>query len=101
MLGTYGSDPAAATFYAGPLAITGLAVLALWLYATIDHRLVRRGLPAVIIREQAKRCAVVSIVFAASMLIAQVSATIAEFSWLSLPVVLSGVRFGYLRHPPT
>lgn len=35
MLGTYGGDPAAATFYAGPLAITGLAVLALWLYAPI------------------------------------------------------------------
>ena len=87
VLGTYGTTPAV-TLYAGTLAFTGTVVLVMWLYATAGHRLVRANMDAGLIRHHTLRAASVVLVFLASIAIAQVNPSAAEFSWLTIVVFI-------------
>ena len=95
VLGSYGGNSAAVTLYAGTLAVTGVVVLALWLYATLGGRLVTRDLAPRVIQEQTWRAASVPLVFALSIGIAQVNPLAAEYSWLALAALLTALRWWY------
>jgi uncharacterized membrane protein len=95
VLGTYGDDTAAVTLYAGTLTVTGLLVLALWLYATVDRRLVRPDLHQRLIQEHVLRAVCVPLVFAISMGIAQVNPSAAEYSWIAIAVLAIALRWIY------
>jgi uncharacterized membrane protein len=94
VLGTYGTTPAV-TFYAGTLAITGTIVLVIWLYATAGRRLVRPGLDARLIQHHTLRAASMVLVFLASIAVAQVNPTAAEFSWLAIAALIAFLRWVY------
>ena len=94
VLGTYGTTTAV-TFYAGTLCITGIIVLALWVYATWGHRLVSPTLSRRLIAHHTWRAASVPLVFLASIGIAQVNPTATEFSWLVIAVLVVALRWLY------
>jgi uncharacterized membrane protein len=94
VLGAY-SAPPAVTFYAGTLAVTGVVVLGLWLYATSGRRLVRTDLDPRLIRHHTMRAACVPLVFLVSMGIAQVNPTAAELSWFAIGVLIGALRWLY------
>ena len=91
VLGEYG-DRTAVMFYAATLFATGAVVLALWAYAAAGRRLVSPGLDARLIQHQTVRASSVPIVFLASIAIAQVDPTAAEFSWLAILVIIVVLR---------
>jgi uncharacterized membrane protein len=80
---------AAVIFYAVVVSLVGLATAALWLYATIGHRLVSPDLPRHVVVGSALRSLSVPLVFGLSIPIALASPTAAEWFWLTL--VVSGV----------
>jgi TMEM175 potassium channel family protein len=94
VLGTYGTT-AAVTFYAGTLVVTGVIVLALWVYATRDRRLVSPTLDARLIQHHTLRAACVPVVFLISIGVAQVNPSAAEFSWLTVAVLIWVLRWRY------
>jgi uncharacterized membrane protein len=93
VLGRYGDQPAAVTLYAGTLATTGVIVLVLWIYATSGRRLVRPDIDRRVVTHHMWRAASVPIVFLASIAIAQVNPSAAEYSWLGIAVVLLILRW--------
>src|SRR5438105_9187038 len=95
VLGTYGDQSTAVAFYAGTLAVTGVVVLALWIYATAGQRLIRPDVNPRLVQHHIWRAATVPFVFAISIAIAQISPTAAEFSWLAIAVLLSVLRWMY------
>ncbi len=94
VLGTYGTT-AAVTFYAATLAMTGLVVLTLWVYATRHRRLVSPELESRLVEHHTVRAACVPLVFAISIGIAQTNPTAAEFSWLAIAVLIGVLRWRY------
>jgi uncharacterized membrane protein len=94
VLGTYGNTPAV-TFYAGTLCVTGLLVLALWVYATWHRRLVTPQISAKLIQHHTVRAASVPLLFFVSMFIAQVNAEAAKYSWLGIAVIIGALRLVY------
>jgi hypothetical protein len=85
---------AAVTFYAATLFVTGVIVLALWVYATHDRRLVSPHLDGHLIEHHTWRAASVPLVFLVSIGVAQVNPTAAEFSWLAVAAVVA-LRWRY------
>jgi uncharacterized membrane protein len=96
VLGTY-RNTTAVTFYAGTLVVTGLSVLALWLYATTKRRLVASNLSARQIQHLTLRLAGAPLVFLVSIAIAQWSPDVAEYSWLTIAVMIAVLRWVYSR----
>ena len=83
------SGGVAVSFYAGTLAATGAVSLAMWLYASHSHRLIRRSLDARTIHYVTWRAVIVPLVFLVSMPIAQINPTVAQFFWIAiLPLML-------------
>lgn len=97
IIGRYGNSPVAAVSYAILLAITGLLVEALWLYATGNHRLVDTALDWRIIAYYKTRLLIAPLVFLISLPLAFVTlfeptlpgAELAEFSWLVAALALA------------
>ena len=87
VLGTYGDEPLAVTFYAATLAVTGVIVLMLWLYATSGHRLVAKDLNPRLIKRQTWRALSGPVVFLISIPISQTNPTLAKYSWVALAAV--------------
>jgi uncharacterized membrane protein len=96
VLGTY-RNTTAVTFYAGTLVVTGLSVLVLWLYATRKRRLVSSNLSARQIQHLTLRLAGAPLVFLVSIGIAQWSPDLAEYSWLTIALIIAVLRWVY-RH---
>ena len=94
VLCAYSTTPAV-TFYAATLFVTGVMVLALWVYATRGRRLVSPNLDGRLIEHHIWRGARVPLVFLVSIGIAQVNPTAAEFSWLAVAVVFAALRWLY------
>jgi uncharacterized membrane protein len=94
VLGTY-STPASVTLYAATLFVTGCVVLALWVYATAGRRLVHHDLNRRMVQHQTLRAACVPLVFLISIPIAQSNPSAAEYSWVSIAILLSALRWWY------
>lgn len=92
VMGRYGNQSVAVTLYAGTLAVTGVVVLLLWIYATAGRRLVRADLDRRLVAYQMWRVATVPIVFLASIAIGQVNPSAAEYSWISIAFLLFALR---------
>jgi uncharacterized membrane protein len=82
VLGAYGDQLVAVILYATTLAITGLLLSVLWLYASYNHRLVAKMLTTQHIRATTLRNAVPPLVFLASIGIAFASIRAAEATWV-------------------
>jgi hypothetical protein len=74
------------------LTAAGLAMLALWLYAALGHRLISREISSRLIQYHSLRAAVPPIVFLLSIPLAQWSPTAAEYSWAVIIPVFSVLR---------
>jgi len=98
VLGSYGNDVAAVTLYAGSLALTGLVVLCMWLYATIGRRLVARDLSPRVIQHTTVRALCAPVIFLMSIGIAQIDSDLAKYSWIAIAVALYAVGT-YYRDP--
>jgi uncharacterized membrane protein len=88
VLGNYSDDPTAVSLYAGTLAVTGLLVLAMWLYATVGHRLTTRELSPRQIQHVTLRALCAPVIFVVSIAIAQVDTSAAKYSWILIAVVM-------------
>ncbi len=93
VMGRYGNQPVAVTLYAGTLAVTGVILLLLWVYATSGRRLVRPDIAGRLVAHQMWRAVTVPIVFLVSIAIAQVNPSAAEYSWVSIAFVLFVLRW--------
>ncbi len=93
VMGRYGNQAVAVALYAGTLAVTGVILLVLWIYAVSGRRLVSADLDRRLIQHQMWRFATVPVVFVASIAIAQVNPSAAEYSWLSIAVLLFLLRW--------
>ena len=91
VLGAYGDQLVAVILYAATLAIIGLLLSALWLYASHNDRLVAKMLTEQDIHATTLRSAVPPVMFLASIGIAFASIPAAEVAWV-LVFVLSAVR---------
>jgi uncharacterized membrane protein len=96
LLGNYASDVAAVSLYAGTLAITGLVVLGMWVYATQDHRLTTRDLTAGQIHHFIARALCAPVFFAVSIGIAQFNTDAAKYTWLAIAVAMNALGW-YFR----
>lgn len=68
--------------YAGTLTLTGLSLVAIWLYATNEHRLVDPQLDAQAVGIQTRRLLVGPAIFFLSILVASFDANLAMYVWL-------------------
>ena len=68
--------------YAGTLTLTGLSLVAIWLYATRDHRLVDEQLDDALINNQTRSLLVGPGIFLLSILIAAFNPNLAMYAWL-------------------
>ena len=95
VLGAYGGQLVAVILYAATLAITGLLLSLLWLYASHNRRLVAAMLTPQHIRATTLRNAVPPVVFLASIGIAFVSIPAAEVTW----VLVFGLNAAHRPYP--
>lgn len=77
-------DPMVIVIYAGSLALTGLTLVAIWLYATHNCRLVDVEPKPAQIREELVSRLVSPVVFLLSIPVAFISPSLATFVWLAL-----------------
>lgn len=68
--------------YAGTLALTGLSLVAIWLYASRNHRLIDPALPPAVIRNVTRGLLAGPGVFLLSIVVALFDANIAMYFWL-------------------
>ncbi len=93
VLGSYASDVAAVSLYAGTLAITGLVVLAMWLYAAHDYRLATRELTEGQIHHFVARALCAPLFFVLSIGIAQFNTDAAKYAWLAIAVAMNALAW--------
>jgi uncharacterized membrane protein len=87
VLGSNSDDVAAVTLYAGTLAVTGLVLLGMWLYATTKRRLIGDTLSPRQIQYFISRALAVPLVFLVSIGIARIDVSAAKYAWLAIAVV--------------
>ncbi|MGN6360950.1 MAG: TMEM175 family protein [Thermomicrobiales bacterium] len=87
LLARHGDTRFAVTFYAVFLAITGLILSVIWLYATWRSRLVPPGLSATIVRDNALRLLAAAGIFLGSLVLVFWRPYAVEGSWLLLILV--------------
>jgi len=68
--------------YAGTLTLTGLSLVAIWLYATHDHRLVDAQLDDALINNQTRSLLVGPGIFLLSIAVAAFNPDLAMYAWL-------------------
>jgi uncharacterized membrane protein len=95
ILGEYGAHGAAVRFYALSLMVPGLLIIALWEYATHQHRLVEKDLAADIIRHRLERYAIAPVVFLIAIGLSYLNPHIAG---VSLLLVVVGVLVHEIWH---
>jgi uncharacterized membrane protein len=101
VLGDHGNTTAAVVFYAATMCLLGCFVLAVWLYATRHHRLIKTDTPAAFVTHSLWRGATVPIVFAASIPIAFADPHAAEWFWLLIVItpILLRRQYGSIYDP--
>ena len=93
LIGRDGGSSAAVIFYAATVALAGLAMAAVWLYATAGHRLIDPSYDRQSIIRGALRSTSVAVVFGLSIPIALISPSTAKLFWLTLiPIRVIGSR---------
>lgn len=95
ILGEYGAHGPAVRFYSLGLMLPGLLIIALWWYATHQHRLVEKNLDARVIRHRLERYLIAPVVF---MLAIGVSYFNPHVAGVSLLLVVLGVAVHELWH---
>jgi uncharacterized membrane protein len=95
VLGSYSNDVAAVTLYAGTLAVTGVVVLGMWLYATVGWRLIRRDVSPRVVQHYVVRAICVPLIFLISIGIAQFDTNVAKYSWIAIAVVTNALGWLY------
>jgi uncharacterized membrane protein len=98
VIGNYGNDVAAVTLYAGTLAVTGLVLFAMWVYAAVGRRLLSQQVSAGVVQRYTVRLAAAPLIFLASIGIAQFDTNIAKFSWIAIAVVLNVLGWIYRKY---
>ena len=102
VLGDTGGELVPVAFYAGCIALTALAQLGVWWYASGKHRLVAPDLERLIIAYNTWRLVCVVLIFVLSIAIAFWSPGIAMASWALIVLVRSIVtRIFHRRARPT
>jgi uncharacterized membrane protein len=91
VLGNYGNDAVSVGLYAGTLAVTGVVVLAMWVFATTGHRLVAHELSARHIHEITARAVSAPAIFLLSIGVAQIDPSVAKYSWLLIIVAMAAL----------
>jgi uncharacterized membrane protein len=101
VLGDHGNTTAAVVFYAATLCLLGGVVLALWIYASHRHRLIRTDTPSQFVKHSLWRGVTVPVVFAASIPIAFADPHTAEWFWLLIVIspVLLRHQYGSIYDP--
>ena len=89
MIGNYPAQQITVTFYAGSLALVGLAKALLWWYAAHNYRLIDRNLDPRVIRRLNQRGLVAPTIFLLSIVIAMFNPTLAMWSWALVGVTLA------------
>jgi uncharacterized membrane protein len=97
ILGMYGDHQPAVIFYLGSLMITGIFIIALWWYATHDHRLVDKQLDDALIRHHMQRSLIAPIIFLLSFSLSFINSYLAEFSLLLIGVAIAIHEYLYRR----
>ena len=92
LLGSYGSLPVAETLYALVIAGIGLSMLAMWAYASHDHRLVDEKLDPGFIRGTFPLAVATPVIFLASIPVAFVQPGLAPLVWWLVPILGLGWR---------
>lgn len=95
ILGDYGAIGAAERFYAISLMLPGLFLIAMWWYATRQHRLVTQDLDPVLIRHRLERLLIAPAVFLLAISLSYVNPHVAG---VSLVLVVAGVLVHELWH---
>jgi uncharacterized membrane protein len=99
VLGNYADDAVAVSLYAGTLAVTGLVVLAMWLYATVGGRLTSPELSARQLQHFTVRALCPPLIFIVSIGIAQVDTSAAKYAWILIAVAMNVLGW-YFRDAP-
>lgn len=87
ILGEYGDNSEAVALYAFFMGLTGMLLMAIWIYATASRRLVLASLPEKEVKDTTKRGLATALIFLLSAPLAIFHPTIAMLSWLSIPFV--------------
>jgi uncharacterized membrane protein len=87
LLGINGFMPVGVITYAAAVALTGLAISALWWYASTNHRLVAENLDIGFIRSRNLMALLVPIIFLVSIPFALINPLIAMVIWWASPLV--------------
>jgi uncharacterized membrane protein len=95
ILGDYGAIGAAERFYAMSLMLPGLFLIAMWGYATRQHRLVKQDLDSVLIRHRLERLLIAPVVFVLAIGLSYLNPHVAG---VSLLLVVVGVMAHELWH---
>jgi uncharacterized membrane protein len=92
VLAAYGKEAPAVMFFAATLALTGIVVLLLWLYAVSGNRLIsHRGHRPMRLRHHTLPTALTPAVFLLSIAIAPFSPFAAKLSWVLIIVIPIGL----------
>lgn len=97
LLGSYGNLTVAETLYALVIAGIGLSMLAIWAYASQDHRLIDAELDPDFIRGTFPLAIATPLIFLASIPVAFVQPGLAPLVWWLVPLVGLGWRLARRR----
>ena len=88
LFGQYSDVPDVITFYTVSLAVVGYLLLAVWLYASYHHRLIKKTMSSRVIWYITFSTAIAPLVFTASIPLAYIHHTLAKVSWILVVVFL-------------
>lgn len=87
LLGAYATRRIAVIVYGGSLALTGLTLALIWIYATHDRRLVDRNMDPGAVRSGLKRILIGPVLYGISMVMCFVSVWISLAIYLIVPLI--------------
>ena len=79
--------PAAVLIYAGSLAVVGLLLATIWVYATANRRLVQPSLPEQTVKSELRRILIAPVVALFAGAVAPVSTVLSMFLFHAIPVL--------------
>lgn len=93
LLGNYPSLQISTILYSGTLALVGIMQLAIWVYASDNHRLIDKSMSNGYIRFRTIRGTIAPTVFIISMWVSFYNITIANFCWLAIFLIVPFIRY--------
>ncbi len=82
---SYRHDELAMVIYAGTQALCGLSLLALWSYATTNHRLVKSSISSQVIKSMKIRIALTPVISLAAMAVSFMNIDLSRVMFLAVP----------------